>query len=146
MFDKAGDYEGSYLQQARLILDPDPRALRPSSFEAGENWLLWLEAHRGGGGPLSESASRATVYIELAEQPPVGVHIDLGATPLQVTYETGGQKIEYISRSATGTLLLEKGQGETLIASLDAAFVRPILGEGERKLSGRVELTPFEDF
>jgi hypothetical protein len=146
MFDDTKAYTGRYLPDARLVLDPDPNALRPSSFESGSNWVLWLEAHRGGSGPLSETASRATVFIEFAAPPAIGDTVDLASAPLQLTYESGGQKIEYISRSARGTLVIKGEEGSTLVADLEVTFTNPTLGEGEKSVSGEIRLARFTDF
>lgn len=146
MFDDTKSFDGRYLPDSRLILDPDPAALRPSTFEDGSNWILWLSAHRGGGGPLSETASRADIYLEFAEQPAIGEVVDLAVAPLQLTYESGGQKIEYIARSAHGTLVLKRAEGASFIADLDITFTDPTLGQGERSLSGEIRLDRFTDF
>ena len=146
MFDDTKAYTGRYLQDARLVLNPDPNALRPSSFEAGSNWLLWLAAHRGGSGPLSETASRATVFIEFAAPPAIGQTIDLATAPLQLSYESGGQKIEYIARHARGTLVIKGEEGSTLVADLEVTFTNATLGEGEQSVSGEIRLAPFTDF
>ena len=146
MFDETEAYTGRYIPDARLVLDPDPSALRPSSFEAGPNWVLWLEAHRGGSGPLSETATRASVFIELAAPPAVGQTVDLATAPLQLTYESGGQKIEYIARTARGTLVISREEGSTLIADLDVTFTSPTLGEGEQSVTGEIRLERFTDF
>jgi len=146
MFDDTKAYTGRYLPDARLVLDPDPNALRPSSFEAGSNWLLWLAAHRGGSGPLSETASRATVFIEFAAPPAIGQTIDLATAPLQLSYESGGQKIEYIARTGRGTLVIKREEGSTLVADLDVTFTNPTLGEGEQSVSGEIRLARFTDF
>ena len=146
MFDDTKSFKGRYLQNARLVLDPDPNALRPSTFEAGPNWIFWLDGHRGGGGPLSETATRATVFIEFVAQPAIGEVVDLAVAPLQLTYESGGQKIEYISRTAAGTLVLRPGQGDSLVAELDVTFTSPVLGTGEKRLSGEIRLDRFTSF
>ncbi len=146
MFEDARAYTGRYLVEARLVLDADPQAVRPSSFEAGANWIVWLEAHRGGSAPLSESASRASIFIEFADRPALDSEVDLEAMPLQLSFEAGGQKIEYISRTAVGTLVLREGGDSAILVDLDVKFTNPILSEGERSLTGEVLLTPFDNF
>jgi hypothetical protein len=139
-------FNGSYLPDAKLLLDPDPGAYRPSRLERGEHWIVWLSAHQGGWGPLSESARRADLFIELPSPPTLGQSVDLEQAPLQVTYEAGGQAITYISRSARGALLLSAREGTTLVGRLDATLHSPTLGEGELRIEEEIRLEELRDF
>ena len=118
-------FNGSYLPDAKLLLDPDPQAYRPSRLERGEHWIVWLSAHHGGQGPLSESARRADLFIELPAPPTLGQPVDLERAPVQVSYEAGGQAITYIARSARGSLLLSAREGTALVGRLDVTLHSP---------------------
>jgi hypothetical protein len=133
-------FTGAYLREARLVLDPDPTAYRPSRLEPGTRWIVWLNAHQGGWGPLSESARRVDLFIELPTRPALGQPVDLASEPLQVSYEAGGQAITYIARHASGVLLLRAQEGDRLVGRLDALFYNPMLGEGERRFEGEISL------
>jgi hypothetical protein len=139
-FGSAPRFDGYYLPDARLLLDPDPRAHRPSRLEYGGNWIVWLSAHQGGQGPLSESARRADLFIELPAPPTLGQPVDLERHPLQVTYEAGGQAITYIARSARGSLVLSAREGTELVGHLDVTLHDPVLGEGEQHIKEEIRL------
>jgi hypothetical protein len=145
-YGSAPRFNGSYLPDAKLLLDPDPQAYRPSRLERGEHWIVWLSAHQGGQGPLSESARRADLFIELSAPPTLGQPVDLEREPIQVSYEAGGQAITYIARSARGVLLLSAREGTTLIGHLDVTLHSPMLGEGEQRINEDIRLQERRDF
>jgi hypothetical protein len=145
-FGSSPRFNGYYLADGQLLLDPDPQAYRPSRLARGEHWILWLSAHQGGRGPLSESARRADLFIELPSPPPLGQPIDLEHAPLRVTYEAGGQAITYIARSARGSLLLSAREGTTLVGRLDVTLHSPTLGEGEQRINEDIRLQERRGF
>jgi hypothetical protein len=142
-------FKGFYLNKAQLRLDPNPQARRPSQLETGDHWLVWLSAFQKRGGWLVTGRGRqTTVFIEFAAQPELDRPIDLATTPLQATYEYGGEAPLYISREVTGTLTLHPQEDGTFTANLDATFSNPILGEGVRQVKGEILLQkhPHPDF
>lgn len=140
--------EAFYLDRAQVVLNADPQARRPSQLESGNHWIVWLSSFQKSGGPVSGRGRQTTVFIEFAALPPLDRPIDLATTPLQVSYEYGGEASLYISREVTGTITLKQGQGNTYTADIEATFVNPILGDGPQTLKDTFVLQkhPHPDF
>jgi hypothetical protein len=141
-------FKGYYLDKAKLILDPNPKARRPSQLETGDHWIVWLSAFEKRGGFVTGRNRQTTIFIEFASQPELEKPIDLATEPLQASYEYGGEAAIYISRQVSGTLVLQAGADGTFTADLDATFSNPILDSGERQFKGKIVLQkhPHPDF
>lgn len=146
----SSNWNAVYIQDTQLITTDDVYASSPFHFEPGEHWLLWLSASekRGGLWPAPTNTLSATnILLVFDAQPELGRAIDLATTPIAATYELSRQRRTYISRQASGTLLLSSANGE-LQAELDATFLNPSLGEGERdvELTTALRESPLEDW
>lgn len=148
MGSKPPPFAGYYLDQAQVVLNPDPQARRPSQLESGDHWLVWLSSFQKGSGPVSGRGRQTTIFIEFATPPPLNQAIDLATAPLQVSYEYGGEAPLYISREVTGTMTLSAGEGNTYLAAIDATFINPILGSGSQLFKDEMTLQkhPHPDF
>ncbi|HEU4324183.1 MAG TPA: hypothetical protein VFS21_13615 [Roseiflexaceae bacterium] len=136
------DFESFVLNRARVVLDPDPKARRPSRLEPGDGWVLLLQAMERRAGFGSERNRQTLVMLQWDAQPPLDTPLDLAHSPRQASYEYGAQAALYISRTVTGTLLLSRQPDGSLLATLDAVFSQPTLGEGARTLRGAYPLRP----
>jgi hypothetical protein len=141
-------FQGYYLDKAKLTLDPDPQARRPSSLESGDHWMVWLSSFQKGGRLMSGRGRQTTIFIEFAMPPELDKPIDLAVEPLQVSYEYGGEAMLYISRQATGTMVLHAASDNEFLAELDISFTDPILGSDSQHFKDKILLHkhPHPDF
>jgi hypothetical protein len=141
-------FTGYYLDKAELILDPNPKARRPSQLETGDHWIVWLNAFQKRGLAGMGQSRQTTIFIEFASRPELDKPLDLATAPLQASYEYGGEAAMYISRQLTGTLVIHLRDDGTYTAALDATFSDPILGDGKRQFRGEIHLQkhPHPDF
>jgi hypothetical protein len=142
------DFTGYYLDKAQVILNPDPYARRPSQLETGDHWMVWLSSFQKRGWLMSGRSRQTTVFFEFTSRPILDTSIDLATAPLQASYEYGGEAALYISRTVTGTMTLSQGEGNSYLATIDATFSNPILGEGSQSFKGEIVLQkhPHPDF
>ena len=138
--EKTRTYEGWFATAARLVIADEPR--EPWTVSSGERTVLVLYSSERQRDAFDKGVFNDELVLEVAAsavQP--GATFDLAAC--NARYQRGSTKLEYVSRSVTGSLQLERAEPDALRGRVTLQSTAPVLdvrGLGAADSSGEFQI------